>query len=78
LRRGVFVSDQVRNPWQKSCAPGGSRMCRTYGACDRVLSFPVLTRWANLCRASGAGLFSDQVGWDFWDVSWRIWDSKAE
>ena len=38
--------------------------------------YPALTRWANLCRASGADLFSDQVGRDFWDVIWRIWDSK--
>jgi hypothetical protein len=25
-----------------------------------------------------SGVVDDQVRWDFWDVSWRIWDSKAE
>jgi hypothetical protein len=34
---------------------GGSRQeCRTYGARTFEDGDPALTRWANLCRASGA------------------------
>jgi hypothetical protein len=29
--------------------------CRTYGAQIVVVGYPALTRWANLCRAYGAG-----------------------
>ena len=39
----------------------GGKKCRTYGA--RV-AFPVLTQWANLCRASGAGLVAE--------ASWNV------
>jgi hypothetical protein len=38
------------------------KMCRTYGARGCVKWYPALTRWANLCRAYGAGFLRGELG----------------
>ena len=42
LKRGLPVPEKRSGMW------------RTYGACAFGFAYPALTRWANVCRASGA------------------------
>jgi hypothetical protein len=48
----MFVAGQAQDDIAMRSAPQG--VCRTYGARNHAFACPALTRWANVCRASGA------------------------